>query len=117
MKKFSPVIAALAFASSVATAQFAPTSPARVDVVKLLNLEGDRAEKVEAILENSHERMIEARRQIGRPTDETTRATMHAAMEAIRSETHSLLAQVLTADELARLKAAMPLRRLRAPVQ
>ncbi|MEO5691788.1 MAG: hypothetical protein ABIQ72_01570 [Usitatibacter sp.] len=108
MKKLSPVIAALAFASSVATAQFAPTHPPRVDVVKLLDLDATRAGKVEAILENSRERVMEARRQLGRPTDETTRATMHAAMAAIRTETDSLLAQVLTAEELAKLKAAMP---------
>jgi hypothetical protein len=108
MRKFSPVIAAFAFASTFATAEPGPPMPPRIDPAKLLNLDSTRAEKVDAILENAHERIVEARKQIGRPTDETTRATMHAAMEAIRTETDALLAQVLTADELDKLHAAMP---------
>ena len=108
MKKLSPVIAAFAFASAFAAAEPGPFSPPRIDPAKLLNLDSARAEKVEAILDNAYERIVEARKQIGRPTDDTTRATMHAAMHAIRSETESLLSQVLTADELATLHAAMP---------
>ena len=43
--------------------------------------------------------------QIGRPTDETTRAVLRAAMDAIRAEADSQLAAVLTPEELERLRA------------
>ena len=52
--------------------------------------------------------MQAARAQIGRPTDDTTRATLRAAMHAIRVDTDSQLATVLTAEELAKLQAALP---------
>ena len=110
-----PILTALALASTVATAQPIPGQGFnRIDVVKLLNLDAERGTKVEAILENAHVRMRAARAQIGRPTDDTTRATLHAAMKAIRDETDKQLAAVLTLDELERLMTSMPQPR-RAP--
>ncbi len=110
MKKLSPLLAAIAFTSTFATAQPMPGDhhPPRVDVVKLLDLDADRAAKVDAILGNAHERMMTARREIGRPTDDTTRSTMRAAMQAIHQDTDKQLAEVLTPDELSKLKDAMP---------
>ena len=49
-----------------------------------------------------------ANAQIGRPTDETTRATLHAAMKAIREDTDQQLAAVLTPQELETLMASLP---------
>ena len=104
-----PIITALALASTVATAQPIPGQGFnRVDVVKLLNLDTERGQKVEAILEQSHARMRSARAQIGRPTDDTTRATLHAAMKAIRDDTDQQLAAVLTPEELDKLMESMP---------
>ena len=104
-----PILTALALASTVATGQPIPGQGFnRIDVVKLLNLDAERGDKVEAILENSHDRMRAARAQIGRPTDDTTRATMHAAMKAIRDDTDRQLAAVLTPDEMERLMTSMP---------
>ena len=104
-----PIITALALASTVATAQPIPGQGFnRVDIVKLLSLDAERGQKVEAILEQSHARMRSARAQIGRPTDDTTRATLHAAMKAIRDDTDQQLAAVLTPEELDRLMASMP---------
>jgi hypothetical protein len=109
MKFIPPVLAALAFASTVATSQPMPGHvPPRVDVVNLLNLDAQRAEQVEAIMKNTRERMMAVRQEIGRPADDTTRATMRAAMQAIRAESDKQLAEVLTADELAKLRDAMP---------
>jgi hypothetical protein len=109
MKRFSPVIAALAFTSTFALAEPVPGQwPPRVDVVKLLNLDETRASQVEEILANAHERMIEARKQIGQPTDDVTRKTMRSAMHAIRVDTDTQLAQVLTPAEMETLRAARP---------
>jgi hypothetical protein len=110
MKKLSPLLAAIALTSGFATAQPMPGEhrAPRVDVVKLLGLDADRAQKVDAILANARERMIAARREIGRPTDDTTRTTMHAAMQAIHQDTDKQLAEVLSPDELAKLRDAMP---------
>lgn len=108
-KAVPPIITALALASTVATAQPIPGQGFnRVDVVKLLNLDQERGQKVEAILENAHERMRAARAQIGRPTDDTTRATLHAAMKAIRDDTDQQLAAVLTPQEMETLMENMP---------
>ena len=98
---------AVAFAAPEAGAQrphHAPRPPA--EAVALLNLDAQRAQQVAAILENTHARMEAARQQIGPPTDATSRSSMHAAMTAIREETDKQLAAVLTAEELAKLKAA-----------
>ena len=109
MSKRRSLLASLAFASTVAGAQMAPESaPPRIDIVTYLNLDATRAAQVEAILEGAHERVKSARELIGRPTDDTSRATLHAAMRAIREDTDKRLATVLSAEELARLQAAMP---------
>jgi len=108
-KSVPPILAALALASAVATAQPLPGQGFnRVNIVKLLNLDEERGGKVETILENAHVAMRNARQQIGRPTDDTTRATLHAAMKAIRDETDRQLATVLTAEELDRLMSSLP---------
>jgi hypothetical protein len=111
MKIYRYVVAVTtAFASSVAMAQ-APTARERqpiAAVVAQLQLESGRAQQVTAILENSRLRARTARDQIGPPTDDSTRATLRAAMEAIHAETEKQLAAVLSAPELAKLKDAMP---------
>ena len=108
-KSVPPILAALALASAMATAQPIPGQGFnRVNIVKLLNLDEERGGKVEAILENAHARMRTARQQIGRPTDDTTRATLHAAMKAIREDTDAQLATVLTAEEMERLMSSLP---------
>jgi hypothetical protein len=108
-RSIPPILTALALASTVATAQPIPGQGFnRIDIVKLLNLDEPRGAKVENILQAAHERMRAARAQIGRPMDDTTRATLHAAMKAIRDDTDRQLAEVLTPDELERLMAAMP---------
>lgn len=108
-KSVPPILAALALASAMATAQPIPGQGFnRVNLVKLLNLDDERGDKVDAILENAHLRMRTARQQIGRPTDDTTRATLHAAMKAIREETDRQLATVLTAEEMEQLMQSLP---------
>lgn len=104
-----PILAALALASAMATAQPLPGQGFnRVNIVKLLDLDDERGGKVESILENAHVAMRTARAQIGRPTDDTTRATLHAAMKAIREDTDRQLAAVLTADEMEKLMSSLP---------
>ena len=82
--------------------------PPRVDVVNLLSLDASRAAQVETILNGARQKMHTVHEQLGRPTDDATRATFRAAMEAIRVDTDEKLGAVLTPDELARLHAAMP---------
>ena len=82
--------------------------PPRIDVVNLLSLDAARAAQVETILNGARQKMHTVHEQLGRPTDDATRATFRAAMEAIRVDTDEKLAAVLTPDELARLHAAMP---------
>jgi hypothetical protein len=74
----------------------------------MLDLDSPRALVVEAILVNAQERVMAARVQIGKPTDDTMRAVMYAAMHAIRDDADRQLASVLTAAELAKLDALMP---------
>jgi hypothetical protein len=75
---------------------------------ELLNIDGDRAANVEAILMQAREKIRSAVEQVGPPNDEATRATLRAAMEAIRSDTDGKLAALLTPDELARLRSKLP---------
>jgi hypothetical protein len=82
--------------------------PPRIDVVNLLSLDATRAAQVESIMNGARQKMHVVHEQLGRPTDEATRATFHAAMEAIRVDTDEKLGAVLTPEELARLHAAMP---------
>jgi hypothetical protein len=84
-------LAATAFAASFAQAE-TPTvhaSPAPLNIAAVLNIDSARAQVVQAILESAHQRRM-------------------AAMEKIRADTDQQLASVLNADELARLKEALP---------
>ena len=76
-------------AGAIAFAQMPPAPPPLRDIAELLDLDATRAAQVQAILEASHDKM-------------------RAAMEVIRADTDAQLATVLTADELAKLKATMP---------
>jgi hypothetical protein len=102
------IFASITLASTTAMAQMPPEAPRRIDYAELLNIDTERAGQVEAIMKATHLRMREARAQIGKPTDDTTRSTMHAAMRAIREDADKQLATVLTPDELQKLRAAMP---------
>ena len=99
-------LAALALASALAQAEPAAFDrpPLPVNIGAMLNLDIPRAQVVEAILDNAHARTVEARQQIGRPTDDTTRSVMRAAIHAIHEDAHRQLASVLTVEELAKLK-------------
>src|ERR1700674_1772654 len=105
MSRFRSILASLAFTSTLAGAQTpSPDSaPHRVDVATLLDLDSARAQQVDAILKAAHEKMRAARAQIGRPTDDTTRTMMRAAMDAIRVDTDQQLATVLSAEEIVKL--------------
>jgi hypothetical protein len=111
MASFRGLLASFLFSSTAVVAQTPPLEPPRVDIAVLLNLDAARAEQVHAIMQAAHEKMRAAHEQIGLVTDETSRSVMHAAMEAIRAETDSKLATVLTPDELDKLHAAMQRRR------
>lgn len=108
MASLRKLLASFLVSSSAAVAQMPPAEPPRVDIAVLLNLDATRAQQVYAIMKVSHERMVAARQQIGRPTDDTSRTMLRAAMDAIRAETDSQLATVLTADELDKLRSTMP---------
>src|SRR5262249_26465557 len=110
MKTLRSILAFLGFAATVAGAQMPPeaSAPPRPDIATMLSIDSERAQKVEAILQSAHVKMRAARESLGRPTDETTRATLHAAMEAIRKDTDQQLLTVLTAEELQRLREALP---------
>ncbi len=84
-------IATLAFATVIAQAEVPSLHASRMplNIEVLLNLDAARAQVVQSILEASHQRRI-------------------AALEAIRADTDAQLSAVLTADELAKLKQALP---------
>jgi hypothetical protein len=109
MKILRSAMAALAFTSTLSHGQTPPYDRSRpaVDIVALLNLDTRRASVVEAILENSVQRMNTAREQVGEATDETSHTVMRAAMHAIRADTDKQLSSVLTDEEMAKLKEAM----------
>ncbi len=77
------------------------------DVAKLLNIDANRAEKVQAILRASHEQRMALRDKTdgGQQGD---RSAMREKMRALRDDTHKKLAAVLSADELKKLEASMP---------
>jgi hypothetical protein len=105
------LFASLILASTLAGAQLPPGSaPPRIDVAALLNLDASRAAQVDAILKSAHERMASARELAGHPTDDASRATLRAAMKAIREDTDRQLSAVLSAEEIAKLHEAMPKR-------
>lgn len=80
-----------------------------VDIAKLLNLDAARTEKVNAILAEEHaarKAMWEANK--GAAHDDSTRASMRTAMQALRESTKGKLTAVLTADELQKLRESLP---------
>lgn len=103
-------LAALALAAGLAQAEPVAfdRAPPAVNLGAVLDLDTPRAQIVEAILENAHARMMEARQQIGPPTDDTTRSVMRAAMHAIHEDAHRQLASVLTEEQLAKLEELLP---------
>jgi len=110
MKHLRHVAAAVAALAGLAQAQPArpPGPPPVAQILSGIGVDEARAQKVVLIFDASRQKAHAAREQIGRPTDDTTRATLRAAMEAIRADTDQKLSEVLSADELAKLKAAMP---------
>ena len=110
MKGFLRTVFAVAtLASAMALAQ-APQGhpPPRVDIAGLLNVDAAKAQQVQAILDDGRKQAHTLREQNGRPTDDASREKMHAAMEAIRQDTDKKLSAILTADQVAKLKASMP---------
>jgi hypothetical protein len=104
------LLAFLAFASAVATAQFPPQGATpRVDVIALLDLDPARSELVRTILKQAYERMRKARAQIGPPTSESARSAIRAALRAIGEDADQRLAPVLTAADVAKLEAQLKL--------
>jgi len=109
MTLFKSLLAPLVLASTLAGAQ-APMPerrPPPVDVASLLGLDAPSAAQVEAILASAHEKVRAAWREIGRPKDDATRATLHAALHAIHGEADQQLAAILTPDQLQTLHQAM----------
>ena len=93
MKPSRTLLLSLLLSSSTAFAQMPPGAPPpRVDIAAVLNLDATRAEQVKAIMQATHQKM----------------EVVRAQMEAIRRDTDTQLAAVLTADELEKLRAAMP---------
>jgi hypothetical protein len=110
MKILRSATAALAFTSTLTSAQTPPVQGAvpAVDIVVLLDLDHTRANLVDSILENALQRIRAAREQIGPGTDAVTLSLMQAAMHAIRENTDRQLAAVLTPEEIAQLKEGVP---------
>lgn len=113
MIKTGPFLLAALGAAGIAVAQMAPapheaTRAPRIDVVNLLNLDAARAGKVDAILQGAAAKMRVVHDELGGRGDETSRATFHAAIEAIRVDTDQQLASVLSPEEIATLRSAMP---------
>jgi hypothetical protein len=101
-------LAPIMLASTLASAQVPPDDRRPpVDVAALLGLDATRAAQVEAILATAQAKMRAARRDIGKPSDDTTRNAMHAAMQAIHQQTDQQLSAVLTPGELDKLHDAM----------
>jgi acyl-coenzyme A synthetase/AMP-(fatty) acid ligase len=83
-------VSAVGLISLSAFTQMQPGDAAqRVSIAALLNLDATRAAQVEAILQASHEKR-------------------RVLMETLRAQTDAQLATVLTAEELSKLKDAMP---------
>lgn len=76
-------------------------------VVKLLNLDATRAAQVTTIMTEGHtqRRAVMASMQ-GKRGDAAAREAAHAQMKAIHEGTKGKLAQVLSPDEMAKLKEA-----------
>jgi hypothetical protein len=96
---------AIAIGSTLAMAQ---GQPLRFDIAALLDVDAAKAQQVQSILDGGRSQMKALREQSGRPADDASREKMHEAMEAIHKDTDTKLAAILTPDQLAKLKAAMP---------
>jgi len=101
-------IAFTALASAIAVAQGPEGRPPRIDIAALLNIDATKAQQVQSILDDGRRQAHALREQNGRPTDEASREKMHAAMESIRQDTDKKLSAILTAEQVAKLKASMP---------
>ena len=76
-------------------------------IVKLLSLDATRAAQVTTIMTDAHsQRRAVMESMKGKHGDTTAREGAHAQMVAIRDGTQGKLAQVLSADEMAKLKDA-----------
>ena len=111
MNALKALFALLGLAAGVAVAEMprAPSAPApQMTVAALLNLDMDRAARVQRVFDGAREKQRVAREAIGPAVDDTTRLILHAAMEAIRADTEEKLAAILTEEELVKLHAAAP---------
>jgi len=76
-------------------------------IVKILNLDANRAAQVTAIMTDAqHQRRTVFESMKGKRGDPAAREAAHAQMKAIGDGTKAKLAQVLTPDEMAKLKEA-----------
>jgi Spy/CpxP family protein refolding chaperone len=96
----------IAMGSTLAMAQ-GHQPPPKIDIAAVLNVDAAKAAQVQAILDGGRSQM-KALREQGKPTDDASREKMHEAMEAIHKDTDTKLAAILTPDQLAKLKAALP---------
>jgi hypothetical protein len=102
------MFAAAAIVSTIAAAQQPQGHPPRIDIAAVLNVDATKASQVQAILDDGRKQMHALRESMGRPTDDASREKMHQAMESIHQDTDKKLSAILTPDQLAKLKAAMP---------
>lgn len=113
--KLPRLIAAASTALAATTAFALPDTalivPVRSQIPAVLSLDGHRARQVDAILESAYARLTMVRSQIGAPATDTARAALLTALLAIRYETDTQLATVLTPDEFARMKESLVLPR------
>lgn len=108
--------AALASTLALGQGQEGPHGhPPRIDIAALLQVDTAKAQQVQAILDDGRTQVRALHEQMGRPTDDASRAKMREAMESIHQSTDTKLAAILTPDQLAKLKAAMPSRPPGAP--
>ncbi len=111
-KTFFAMLAATALSSTLALAQDRPPPPpdgrGPPDVAKLLNIDANRAEKVQAILRAAHEQRMALHKSAESGGQQTDRKTMREKLHALHEDTQKKLATVLTPDELKKLDAALP---------
>ena len=100
------VFAAMAIATG-STLAMAQGHPPKIDIAAVLNVDSAKAAQVQSILDDGRSQMRALREQ-GRPADDAAREKMHEAMQSIHKDTDSKLAAILTPDQVAKLKAAMP---------
>lgn len=85
-------------------------------IVKLLNLDANRAAQVTAIMTDAQNQRRAVRESMkGKRDDPAAREAAHAQMKAIGDGTRAKLAQVLSADELAKVKEARKAMRHHGP--